>query len=174
MRAPLVFLAALTLFACAAGDSGGSPPSRIGDMDLPYMNRPTSGLVTAGQISKEQLIALPGFGVSRVVCLRAMAEGGTGWEEPEAEAAGITFIRLPIKGREALSRANVEALETVLERPTEGETLVYCGSSNRVGTLLGLKSHWLDGKSKEEALAFGKAAGLTHMEPVLRELLGLQ
>ena len=50
-------------------------------------------------------------------------------------------------------------------------TLVACGSSNRVGAMMALKAKFVDGKSKEEALAIGKASGLKALEPAVTEAL---
>jgi len=51
--------------------------------------------------------------------------------------------------------------------------MLYCASSNRVGAMLALKAHWVDGESPEEALELGLAAGLTSLERSVRDLLDL-
>ena len=38
---------------------------------------------------------------------------------------------------------------------------------------IALKAFWIDGQSAEESLALGSAAGMTRLEPVVREHLGL-
>jgi hypothetical protein len=49
--------------------------------------------------------------------------------------------------------------------------LVHYASSNRVGALFALKSHFIDGCDVETALADGRAAGLKDQEPAVRALL---
>ena len=51
-----------------------------------------------------------------------------------------------------------------------GATLVCCGSSNRVGALLALRAHFVEGRSAAESLAFGKACGLSKLEPRVVDL----
>jgi len=50
--------------------------------------------------------------------------------------------------------------------------LVHCGTGNRCGAMLALTEAWFRQHSTEDAIAFGKQAGLTGMEPVVRDLLG--
>ena len=52
----------------------------------------------------------------------------------------------------------------------DGPVLVHCGSGNRVGALLALRQSLL-GADDEDALAYGKSAGLTGLEPVVRARL---
>jgi hypothetical protein len=51
--------------------------------------------------------------------------------------------------------------------------VIACASGNRVGALLALREFWLEDAEPEAALALGKAAGLTRLEPSVRLLLGL-
>ncbi len=37
---------------------------------------------------------------------------------------------------------------------------------------MALRAHWLEGASAEEALELGRAAGMTRLEPAVREMLG--
>ena len=55
----------------------------------------------------------------------------------------------------------------------DGAVLFSCGSSNRVGALFALKARLLDGKSPDEAIAIGEACGMTRLEPVVRQALGM-
>jgi hypothetical protein len=52
--------------------------------------------------------------------------------------------------------------------------LFHCGSGNRIGAVLALQAAWLDGVAAEDALDYGRANGLTSLEPTTRELLGLE
>jgi hypothetical protein len=51
--------------------------------------------------------------------------------------------------------------------------MVHCASGNRVGALLALRANRLEGASPEDALELGLDAGLTRLEPAVREALGL-
>ena len=95
-----------------------------------------------------------------------------GFDEPALVAAlGMAYENIPVAGGGDLNRANAERLAQSLAGAS-GPVLVHCMSSNRVGALFALKSHLLDGKSIDEALAVGRAHGLKAMEPAVRQLLG--
>jgi uncharacterized protein (TIGR01244 family) len=143
----------------------------VAALDIPYTAWVSDRLVAAGQLDERQLEALPAAGFRRAVCLRPADEPGTGWEEAAASRVGLDFVRLPIRSAADLTEANARELEAVLQG---GEpVLLYCGSANRVGGLLALKWHWLDGVPAAEALERGRAAGMTRTEPKVRERLGL-
>jgi protein tyrosine phosphatase (PTP) superfamily phosphohydrolase (DUF442 family) len=169
-RPPLVLLAFTALVCC------GSPPADAAATTLPalginQLRTPLPGIATSGQPTAEQFAALPAAGVRRVVNLRLADEPGTGWEEARAAELGMQFVRLPIAGTDGLTRANVARFAEVLAAGGDAATLVSCASSNRVGAMLALKAYWLDGSSADDALAIGQAAGLTKLEPPVRELL---
>ena len=62
-----------------------------------------------------------------------------------------------------------EHLEKLAEllASAKGPVLLSCGSSNRCGALLALKAYFVDGKSKDQALAFGRSGGLKALEPTV-------
>jgi uncharacterized protein (TIGR01244 family) len=122
--------------------------------------------------SEAQLEQLAGQSFATFISLRAPGEPGTGWEPAAAERLGVEFKSLPIQGAADITEAHARELRVLLEA-SERPVLVYCGSSNRVGALYGLAAFYVDGVSAEEALELAKSAGMTRLEPVLRERLGL-
>lgn len=134
---------------------------------------PVAGIITAGQPTREQVVALRGAGVEHFVSLRPTTEDGAGWEEALASSEGFDFDRLPISGAGSLTRENVETFAAILDDIGDGPAVLYCASSNRVGAMLALKAHWVDGESPESALELGRSAGLSSLENPVRELLGL-
>jgi protein tyrosine phosphatase (PTP) superfamily phosphohydrolase (DUF442 family) len=48
--------------------------------------------------------------------------------------------------------------------------LVHCGSSNRVGAVFALRAK-MNGANDEDALAFGKSAGMTSLESTVKTRL---
>jgi protein tyrosine phosphatase (PTP) superfamily phosphohydrolase (DUF442 family) len=87
----------------------------------------------------------------------------------------MSYVRIPVAGAADLTRINVELLDTALRvAEPAGRVLLHCVSGNRVGALLALRENWLYGASPEDALALGRAAGLTSLEPETRKLLGLE
>ncbi len=169
-------------FACGgerdtpAADEGSASTQESGlalatSLDLQNARMPREGLLTSGQPTPEQLEALVGAGYTRVISLRPTTEEGAGWEEGRASDGGYVFHRIPIAGADDLTRANVERFADLLDQAGDVPTLAYCASGNRVGALLALEARWLDGKDAGEALEVGRAAGLTGLEPAVRELL---
>lgn len=142
-------------------------------MGVPNAHEPAPGLLTAGQVTQAQMEALAAAGYTTFISLRLPTEEGAGWEEAYAAQSGLSFARIPVGGPEGLTRENAEALDHVLKAAGDGKTLLYCGSANRVGALLAMRAHWLGGATPEEAMALGKAAGMTRLEPDVARLLGL-
>ncbi len=64
---------------------------------------------------------------------------------------------------------NANKLQEILSS-YDGPVLVHCGSGNRVGALLAL-SKSQSGADDEAALAYGRAAGMTGLESVVRSRL---
>lgn len=145
------------------------PPAGTAEaLGVANAREPRSGLVTAGQPTPEQIDALARAGYTRFISLRPSEEDGAGWEEEHLAGRDVAFERIPVNAPAGLTREAVEALDRALG---DEPTVLYCGTSNRVGALLALRAHWLDGASPDEALEIGRAAGLTRLEPAVRQLL---
>jgi uncharacterized protein (TIGR01244 family) len=140
-------------------------------LGVPNAREPVPGLLTSGQISQAQLDALAQGGYTTFVSLRPPTEEGADWEEAYAAQRGVSFTRIPVAHAAGLTRENVEALDRVLKAAGDGKTVLYCGSGNRVGALLALRAAWLQGATPEQAMALGRAAGLTSLEPDVARLL---
>jgi uncharacterized protein (TIGR01244 family) len=110
--------------------------------------------------------------VTTVINLRPDAELGGRDEATEVAAAGLAYREIPVAGAPEVTEAKARELWAQLEG-TEGGVLVHCASGNRVGALLALGAASAGGLPAEEALEFGRRAGLTGLEPRVRELLGL-
>jgi len=152
----------------------GASVESAGALGLRNAEMPIDQLVTAAQPTQKQLDGLVAAGFQHFISLRPSDEDGAGWEESHAAEAAIDFERLPISGAADLTRENVDALAQLLASTGDEPTVLYCGSSNRVGALLALKAHWVDGASAEEAFALGQRAGMTRLAEPVRELLGLE
>jgi uncharacterized protein (TIGR01244 family) len=148
-------------------------PDELERLKFKNARMPSPKLMTGGQLTREQMVSLSKVGYSTFISLRSADETGAGWEEEFAEAEGIEFVRIPVAGPAGITRDNAERLAEKLARAGSEPTVLYCDSGNRVGALLAMKAHLLDGESAEAALAFGKKAGLTRLEPKVRELLSL-
>jgi uncharacterized protein (TIGR01244 family) len=130
------------------------------------------GVLVGGQPTPEQLETLRGLGYTTLVNLRMPQESGT--TDPSlVQTLGMEYVSIPIGDAEAVNEANARRLAEVLET-AKGPVVVHCASGNRVGALFALKAFYVDGKSPDEALAAGKAAGMTRLEPVVKQKLELE
>jgi uncharacterized protein (TIGR01244 family) len=109
-------------------------------------------------------------GVGTVIDLRTASED-RGYDEAQAiRALGLRYVHLPVAGADGLSAANARALKQALDA-SSGEVLLHCASGNRVGALMALMANQEEGATPEQALALGKQAGLSSLEPQVRERL---
>lgn len=148
-----------------AGPGAVDPTTLVRNGKMPF-----EGVLTGGQPSDEQLTALRDAGYETVINLRRPDERGTRGEAEKVAALGMTYVSLPVAGAAGLTEENAAALAAALDEVAR-PVLLHCGSGNRVGALLAVKAFWLDGASAEEALEIGRGAGLTRMEPAVRELI---
>ena len=135
------------------------------------LRQPRDRLLTGGQPDAQQLQDAAKAGVTTVIDLRAPQEDRGYDEQAAAEKLGLRYVRLPINGAGDINEANARTLDRLLKQDA-GTTLLHCASGNRAGALLALAAHAL-GMPAGDALAFGKAAGLGKLEPVVRQRLGL-
>ena len=169
-------LAVLLVFACGA-EPAIEPAAETAAAAAPDWTSmvkngrvPFEGVLTGGQPSDEELAALAEAGFATVINLRQPDERGTRQEPGEVARLGMTYVSIPVDGTQGLTEENARALQAALAE-AERPVLLHCGSGNRVGALLALKTFWLEGASAEEAMATGAAAGLTRLAPAVREIV---
>lgn len=151
-----------------------APAAPAAEELLPNGRRPAPDLLTGGQPSPEQLEAIAAAGYRTIVDLRPEGEPGAPADEAaRAAALGLAYVRIPVAGAGDLTEEKARELDRVLDAEGAGPAVVHCASGNRVGALLALRAARLDGAAPEAALDLGLDAGLTRLEPAVRELLGL-
>lgn len=135
--------------------------------------RPLPGVFAAGQPSPGQLASLAAEGVRTVINLRAPTEQVEFDEASEAGNLGLRYVSIPVAGPQDVNAETAARFSRELEDAARaGGVLVHCASANRVGALLAL-DHGLTRKMPiADALAVGRAAGLTTLEPTVTEVLG--
>jgi uncharacterized protein (TIGR01244 family) len=173
MKRAILFLA-VAAAACAGPSQRAEPVFPAGSsvlFGLNYAAVPSDDLITGGQPKAATLVGAARAGVKSVVNLRAENETPHPSEVRQwARKSGLAFHHLPIAGPKAVTRENAEKLDKILAS-AEKPVLVYCGSSNRVGALLALRAFYLYGAPAEDAVRYGKRAGLTRLERRVRRLL---
>ncbi len=136
---------------------------------LPNRADPLDNVTTSGQPTSGSLEALAESGYYTVIDLRGAQEDRGFDERSVVEDLGMTYFSLPVNGASGVTFENAELLDRLLSQ-VEGPVLLHCGSGNRVGALLALREK-LNGADSEAALALGLEAGLTRLEPTVRERL---
>lgn len=127
---------------------------------------PTPGVLVTGRLDGQDVRALRA--VVRHVIDLTPDEETPGFDEAAAvRAQGIGYSNLPVRGATDLTPANVRAFDALL-RNAPRPMLVHCASGNRVGAMAALRAAWRDGKPVEEAIAIGRAWGLTGLEDAVR------
>lgn len=134
-----------------------------------YRFEPVEGITAAGQPSEEGLRELADSGYAAVIDLRTDGEDRGLDEQAVVESFGMDYVSLPIAGRGAINFENAEKLDQILSKYDE-PVLVHCGSGNRVGALFALREK-MNGADDEDALAFGRAAGMTKLEDTVKARL---
>jgi uncharacterized protein (TIGR01244 family) len=137
-----------------------------------HWHQPRPGLYTGGQPAPADWAALKAQGVTMVVNLRPDAEMAGRNEAAEVAAAGMAYIGIPVAGADAVNADNARRLWTLL-KTSDAPVFVHCASGNRAGALLAIGAAHSGGMTPEAALEFGRQAGLTSLEPVVRERLGM-
>ncbi len=139
-----------------AQESAGIPEQVDGDTIRNYA-RIDERLAAAGQPTLAALRGLKRLGFKTVVNLRLPGE----LDEDEGaivREAGLAYVSVPISSGD-FSSADADAVATVLDDEAAAPVLLHCGSSNRVGGVLAVLEV-RRGQSTEDAVAFGKRAGL--------------
>lgn len=169
--APVFLTAAVLLLTGlpALADSPSAPPVAV---EIPNVRTPLPGVTSGGQPTEDELRQAAELGYRTVVSLRTAGEEIPFNEAELVTSLGMSYVSLPIPGAEGINADNAKALAKILDE-AERPLVLHCGSGNRVGALFAIEAHDLGEKNAEEALQIGIDAGLTSLEPVVREKLGL-
>ena len=125
--------------------------------------------VSAGQPDVEVLSTFAAAGYVAVIDLRTDKED-RGFNEPATiMGLGMSYVSMPIGSETDINFEKAAELDKILSG-FDGPVLVHCASGNRVGALFALREK-ANGATNEEALAAGKTAGMTGLEPVVSKVL---
>jgi len=171
-------LAALLLLvlgtACSVADEqdSGAASTLKADLDAVVELRqvkPVDGVTTAGQPDAEALKVFAEAGYVAVIDIRTAGEDRGLDEAAVVQGLGMDYLQMPVGGRDGITFENAEKLEQLIGLYDE-PVLVHCGSANRVGALFALNVYRETG-DVNKAMEAGRAAGLTGLDGVVREVL---
>lgn len=173
----LAALLALALPACGSEDGPTPTDSTSDTITFQEGEMPFGGFAfSSGQPSEARLRELAPH-VARVVNFRMPDEHDAFDEAAVVAEAGGTYASIPFDVdtlREAEARKRAYAAFDAAAEESSKLTWFHCSSANRVGALWALYRAEVEGKPAEEAIADGRAAGLTKLEPLVREILGVK
>ena len=158
---PVLILGAL-LAACQFKKQDTAAPTHA-------VNKPSKNLLTGGQPSQAELANLKKTGVTKVINLRSPSEDPSRDEKAEVEALGLTYVSLPINGAADITSQNARKLDELLKG--NESVFLHCSSGNRVGALMAIRAHEIEGKTTDESLQIGRAAGLGSLEEKVKSVL---
>jgi uncharacterized protein (TIGR01244 family) len=137
---------------------------------IPNFKQPRPLLITGGQPEANAWRIIANAGVSTIVNLRCENELPGRNVAKEVRDANLIYINMPIEGPDNLTLEKATELLRILNH-AEGAVLLHCGTGNRCGAMLALTEAWLRQRDIEEAVLFGKQAGLMGLEPAVRAIL---
>ena len=132
---------------------------------------PVDGITSAGQPDAKAFKVFADAGYVAVIDMRGVDEDRGMENEPAMiEELGLEYVAFPIEDHDEINFENAAKFDELLQN-YDGPVLVHCASGNRVGAMLALRAS-LHGADDEESLAYGKQAGMTRLEDVIKERLG--
>lgn len=134
-----------------------------------HFNTLSENLVTGGQPSSMELVQLKEAGVTKIINLRGPDEKLPFDEEAQAKSLGFEYISLPITGAADITSDNAKKLHDLLEG--KEKVFLHCASANRVGALMAIRAHSIEGKPVQESLNVGRSAGLGSLEEKVKSIL---
>ncbi len=170
-RGLLVGLSLLLVGACAATPATDRAVTHVPVAELRggAGTLPVGAHLSTGQPDAKLLERAAAAGYVGVIDLRTPGEDRGYDEAAVAASLGLDYVALPVAGPAGVTFDNAAALDRALAG-MDGPVLLHCASGNRVGALVALGAK-AGGATDEEALAAGRAAGLTGLESVVRERL---
>lgn len=171
--APVAILSVLSA-GCAlapADDTSGGHGVTTAAPEEAEIHEALPGLLTAGQPAPSQWAELEARGVTTVINLRTADEMKIeGRDEvAETQAEGLAYDAVAVAGVAEITLAKADEVLALVDA-APGATLVHCSAGSRSASIVALIA-WRRGMSVDEAIAVGKAAGMTGTEDRVRAIL---
>ena len=137
---------------------------------LTHYHRPDEQTIVCGALDEQKVQALADAGIKLVINLQLQDE--LSFDEADAvQQAGMAYEHLPISGAEDLKQLKILAFDKLLRQYHGKKIAMHCGSGNRVGAAMTLRSGWLRGRKMDTAMQHGLDHGLTSLEQEARNRL---
>ena len=163
------FLMSVSVVTAATADDKNTIHVAIGDVRASSDLRPVDGITSSGQPDTTAFAVVAESGYVAFIDMRGPEEDRGLDEQVVVEELGMEYIAFPLANRASISMQNAQRLDELLSG-IDGPVLLHCGSGNRVGAMLAMR-HSLRGADIEAALDYGRSAGLTGLEPLVKKQL---
>jgi uncharacterized protein (TIGR01244 family) len=140
---------------------------------LPNQCTPAPDLITCGMPGSQDLRDASQAGIKTIINLCQLRETPPD-EARITDELGMGYFNIPVAGAADLTEAKARQLGDIINDCANHPVLIHCMSGNRVGALLALKAFYCDGKTAQDALQAGRAAGLKGLEPDVWRILSGQ
>ncbi len=163
----------LPLQYMVVGQLSDATIGQLSPQSVPFRNvHLHHGVLVGGHPTSDELRNAAAKGVTTVINLQMPSEPGVAEEVALAKELKLNYTSIPIGGASGLTSEAAKKLDNALAA-AKGPVIVHCASGNRVGALFALRAYRLGGSSPAEALAIGKASGMTSLEGAVRKILGI-
>lgn len=146
--------------APAARASAASAAALPAWLDLPNFVLLDERVASGGPPSLATVAELPARGYGMVIDLRTAQEPGVAEERAVAEAAGLRYVHIPVRGV-GFDLADAQRLLDALDSAPAGAVLLHCRSGGRAGALWGLAQGLDRGMLPAQAAALARQSGVT-------------
>ena len=163
----------VAMFALALAVLLQAPQAPDAAPDIRKFLQVTPDFCTGAQPRPEHFAMLKSRGVKTVLNLRTPGEHRADEEKAAVEAAGMTYVNIPVNYRNPTD-ADVEAFLKVTDDPAKRPMFVHCTAAIRVGAFWLIRRVARDGLSWDAALAEAKTVGLVeapHLEEFAKAYL---
>jgi uncharacterized protein (TIGR01244 family) len=158
-----LFLASASFFAQAA------TPADLTLRGLPNFMKVNDKVFRGAQPSEEGFASLAALGIKTVVDLREVGEHSQADEQRVAEANGMHYVSVPMKGMATPSAESVSAVLKLLESADAGPVFVHCQrGADRTGAVIACYRIEHDGWNSRKALDEASSMGMSWYQRALK------
>lgn len=141
---------------CCAGAADGLPAW----VDAPNFQILSAEVASGGPPTPEALRGLRERGYGMVIDLRTDEEPGVAEERAAAEAAGLRYVQIPVRGA-SFDLTDAMRLRDALAGAPAGKVFLHCRSGGRAGALWGLANGFDRGMTPDDAAGLARQSGRT-------------
>jgi uncharacterized protein (TIGR01244 family) len=150
-------------------DMDSAPPALL---DVPNFAVLSGKVGGGGKVTPELVTSLPGLGYTTIINLQHPQEPGVKEEIAAAQAAGLTYVSVPVGGGD-FTLADAHAVAKAIDA-APGKVLFHCRSGGRVSAVWALTRAINEGLTAEEAMQVAANEGCRPIPDSMIQRVGAQ